>query len=231
MAGEAGLRSLAPGWKPIRTNLNARLRPNAAIAAAEGSQGCERFLRAPLATVFWPLSRHTQQGFPGGRQRKLVRMGFQSGEHEHPRVCSPLSAGYAETLGAIKRLIQQERLRVVLAANAAIVQLYWDIGRMILDRQEHAGWGAKVIDRLSADLRDANPEMQGLSPPPGRAGELCNGSLHNLKSQSVTSNDRLVVQGHNLWRMSDDAVGDVNGRNMRENVAALRLGSMSRRRS
>jgi len=81
---------------------------------------------------------------------------------------SPPRAGlprdYAETLSAIKRRIQQERLRVVLAANSAMVLLYWDIGRMILDRQERAGWGAKVIDRLSSDLREATPEMQGLSP-------------------------------------------------------------------
>ena len=39
-----------------------------------------------------------------------------------------------------------------MAANAAMVLFYWDIGRLILERQERAGWGAKVIDRLSADL-------------------------------------------------------------------------------
>ncbi|MDD1754948.1 MAG: DUF1016 N-terminal domain-containing protein [Methanothrix sp.] len=38
------------------------------------------------------------------------------------------------------------------------------IGRMILERQEKEGWGAKVIDRLSADLRDSFPDMRGLSP-------------------------------------------------------------------
>src|SRR3990167_2106324 len=81
---------------------------------------------------------------------------------------SPPRAGlprdYAETLRAIKQRIQQERLRVVLAANAAMVLLYWDIGRMILDRQERAGWGARVIDRLAADLREAFPDMKGFSP-------------------------------------------------------------------
>ncbi len=41
--------------------------------------------------------------------------------------------------------------------------LYWSIGRDILDRQEQAGWGAKVIDRLSADLRREFPTMRGLS--------------------------------------------------------------------
>lgn len=75
-----------------------------------------------------------------------------------------LPDSYADVLGNIKRRIQTERLRVTMAANSAMVVLYWDIGRLILDRQEHEGWGAKVIDRLSADLRDAYPEMRGLSP-------------------------------------------------------------------
>jgi hypothetical protein len=38
-----------------------------------------------------------------------------------------------------------------------MVLLYWDIGRTILDRQQAEGWGAKVIDRLSTDLREAFP--------------------------------------------------------------------------
>ncbi len=63
----------------------------------------------------------------------------------------------------MKSRIQQARLRTVLAANGAMLQLYWDIGRTILARQAHEGWGAKVIDRLSADLREAFPDMSGLS--------------------------------------------------------------------
>lgn len=51
-----------------------------------------------------------------------------------------------------------------MAANASMVLLYWDIGQLILNRQKEEGWGAKVIDRLSADLREAFPEMHGLSP-------------------------------------------------------------------
>jgi predicted nuclease of restriction endonuclease-like (RecB) superfamily len=77
---------------------------------------------------------------------------------------SELPGDYAEVLIKIKHRIQQTRLRVVLAANSAMVMLYWDIGRMILDRQERAGWGAKIIDRLSTDLREAYPEMKGFSP-------------------------------------------------------------------
>ncbi len=38
------------------------------------------------------------------------------------------------------------------------------IGRRILDHQERTGWGAKVIDRLASDLREAFPDMKGFSP-------------------------------------------------------------------
>jgi predicted nuclease of restriction endonuclease-like (RecB) superfamily len=77
---------------------------------------------------------------------------------------STTPSGYAKAFGEIKRRVQQERLRVVLAANTAMVRLYWDIGRVILDRQESEGWGAKVIDRLATDLRAAFPDMKGFSP-------------------------------------------------------------------
>ena len=55
-------------------------------------------------------------------------------------------------------------MRTVLTANAGMVLLYWDLGRMILNRQKRSGWGAKVIDRLAADLREAFPDMKGFSP-------------------------------------------------------------------
>ena len=71
---------------------------------------------------------------------------------------------YASFLSNLKKRIQQDRLRVVLASNAALVNLYWDIGQGILRKQKEEGWGAKVIDRLSADLAKAFPDMKGFSP-------------------------------------------------------------------
>ena len=56
------------------------------------------------------------------------------------------------------------RVRVVLASNAVMVLLYWDIGQSILEKQANEGWGSRVIDRLAADLREAFPEMKGFSP-------------------------------------------------------------------
>ena len=45
-----------------------------------------------------------------------------------------------------------------------MLRLYWSIGRDILERQKTAGWGAKVIARLSADLQREVPGQKGFSP-------------------------------------------------------------------
>jgi predicted nuclease of restriction endonuclease-like (RecB) superfamily len=73
-------------------------------------------------------------------------------------------AGYGEWLGELKSRIRSERLRVILASNAAMVMLYWDLGQSIREQQEAEGWGARVIDRLAEDLRESFPEMKGFSP-------------------------------------------------------------------
>ncbi len=76
---------------------------------------------------------------------------------------STMPADYGQMLADIKRRVAGERTRVVMAANVAMVLLYWDIGQTILARQQAQGWGVRVIDRLSHDLKAAFPEMSGFS--------------------------------------------------------------------
>jgi predicted nuclease of restriction endonuclease-like (RecB) superfamily len=98
---------------------------------------------------------------PGRGSRGRTRDGAS---FPSPATRGEVPGDYADVLGEIKQRIQKERLRVVMAANSAMVLLYWDIGNTILSRQQREGWGARIIDRLSADLRDAYPDMRGLSP-------------------------------------------------------------------
>lgn len=74
-----------------------------------------------------------------------------------------LPADYAPLLADIKARVQSARVKAGLAANRELLALYWDIGRLILDRQKREGWGAKVIDRLALDLQRAFPRMSGFS--------------------------------------------------------------------
>ncbi|MCC5849021.1 MAG: DUF1016 family protein [Verrucomicrobia bacterium] len=70
---------------------------------------------------------------------------------------------YGSLLGEIKTRVRAGQHRAALAANAELIALYWDIGRMIAARQQEEGWGAGVIPRLAADLKNELPEQKGFS--------------------------------------------------------------------
>jgi predicted nuclease of restriction endonuclease-like (RecB) superfamily len=75
----------------------------------------------------------------------------------------PIPSGYADWLRDLKQLIQEARQRALYAVNAEQIRLYHHIGRELLHRRDRDGWGAKVVDRLSLDLREAYPDMRGFS--------------------------------------------------------------------
>jgi predicted nuclease of restriction endonuclease-like (RecB) superfamily len=75
----------------------------------------------------------------------------------------PLPADYAAWLIELKARIHGAQQRAALAVNRELVLLYWQIGADILARQRSEGWGAKVIERLAQDLRNAFPDMKGFS--------------------------------------------------------------------
>jgi len=70
-------------------------------------------------------------------------------------------AGYADLLEQVKVRVRTSRVQAARAVNAELVGLYWQIGRLILGRQESEGWGSKVIGRLAADLRAEFPGCVG----------------------------------------------------------------------
>ena len=70
---------------------------------------------------------------------------------------------YSNLLTEIKDRIRLAQTKAVLSANAEMITMYWDIGRIILDRQQLEGWGAGVIPRLSKDIHNELPEVKGFS--------------------------------------------------------------------
>lgn len=70
---------------------------------------------------------------------------------------------FAALLAEVKGRIQAAQTRAVLAVNAELVRLYWDIGQIIADRQRREGWGAAVIPRLAKELKNELPELKGFS--------------------------------------------------------------------
>jgi predicted nuclease of restriction endonuclease-like (RecB) superfamily len=73
------------------------------------------------------------------------------------------SNDYAATLVDLKRRIRAAQQRALRSVNAELVQLYWQIGELIHQRQAAAGWGRSVVQRLAADLQKEFPGRSGFS--------------------------------------------------------------------
>ena len=73
------------------------------------------------------------------------------------------AGGYEEWIRSIKERIQRARVKASMLVNSEQTLLYWDIGHDILEKQDNEGWGTKVVERMSADLKAAFPDMKGWS--------------------------------------------------------------------
>ena len=70
---------------------------------------------------------------------------------------------YKTLLIDIKQRIRKAQTKAILSANSELISMYWDIGKMLVEKQKVAGWGAAVIPRLSKDIHNELPEIKGFS--------------------------------------------------------------------
>lgn len=74
-----------------------------------------------------------------------------------------LTQDYQSFIEDIKTRIRSSRYQAARAVNKELILLYHHIGTQILEKQKAQGWGAKVIEHLSKDLKSNFPEMKGFS--------------------------------------------------------------------
>jgi predicted nuclease of restriction endonuclease-like (RecB) superfamily len=72
-------------------------------------------------------------------------------------------ADYASLLAEVKERVRSAQYAALRAVNKELIGLYWDLGRIINERQSGGGWGKSVVERLAADLRAEFPGVQGFS--------------------------------------------------------------------
>lgn len=75
-----------------------------------------------------------------------------------------ISNEYIGFLNDLKKRVSETRNRAALYVNQELILLYHHIGTQILRTQEKYGWGSRVIDQLSRDLKSAFPNSKGFSP-------------------------------------------------------------------
>jgi predicted nuclease of restriction endonuclease-like (RecB) superfamily len=80
-------------------------------------------------------------------------------------VCSKKSIqqGHSQFQARSVRPVREHRKLARTPLVAFFNRPYWDIGRIILERQAAEGWGKSVVERLSTDLRQEFPGVGGFS--------------------------------------------------------------------
>lgn len=64
-----------------------------------------------------------------------------------------MMADYHKWLSRIKSRIQRAQIKAAISVNREMLNLYWDIGKMIVKKQSISGWGDFIIEKISKDLK------------------------------------------------------------------------------
>ena len=74
-----------------------------------------------------------------------------------------LNKEYSRFLNEIKSHITVSRIQAVRSVNKELIKLYWEIGKVITERQKKFGWGKGVVEQLSQDLISEHESFRGFS--------------------------------------------------------------------
>jgi hypothetical protein len=71
--------------------------------------------------------------------------------------------GYNAWFADLKQRITFARQKASLSVNTTLMELYWEIGRDMIDKEQTSSWGSGFIERLSRDLTYEFPDIKGFS--------------------------------------------------------------------
>jgi predicted nuclease of restriction endonuclease-like (RecB) superfamily len=94
------------------------------------------------------------------------------------------NSGYSDFLVQVKERIRKAQYDALKSVNQELINLYWDVGRMILDKQSEHGWGKSIVENLAKDLQDEYKGIKGFS----------SGNLWRMKNfyQQYSNNQKLA---------------------------------------
>ncbi len=73
------------------------------------------------------------------------------------------NAEYKTFVEEIKQRVRDSQYAALRVVNRELIDLYWDIGKKIIEKQKKIGWGKAVVENLAADLQKAFPGIRGFS--------------------------------------------------------------------
>ena len=113
---------------------------------------------------------------------------------------------YGGLLAEIKSRVRSAQYAALNTVNKELVGLYWDIGRLIEEKQQGETWGKSIVEILSSDLRLEFPGVKGFSPSNLWRMKVFHGTY--VKNEKLAQLVREIGWGHNVLIMEsiEDAV-------------------------
>ena len=71
---------------------------------------------------------------------------------------------YNDMLREIIAEVKMTRIVIANRLSASVTQLYWNIGKRLSSEKLEKGYGGKVVEQLSVDLKIEFPDTEGFSP-------------------------------------------------------------------
>ena len=106
------------------------------------------------------------------------------------------SEEYDSWINALKSKIHAALTKVALTINSQLLELYWEIGKDISERQSASNWGSKLIEQVAKELKNEFPELKGFS----RRNIYAMRQWYNFYSEKypfVPQSVAQIPQGHN----------------------------------
>src|SRR4030066_989028 len=95
-----------------------------------------------------------------------------------------VTAEYRTFFKEIKERIHKAQYDAFKSVNKELINLYWDIGKSIVAKQEKLGWGKSIVETLARDLQKEFPGIQGFSVQ----------NLWNMRQFYLAYKDKLKLQ-------------------------------------
>ena len=73
------------------------------------------------------------------------------------------TSDFFEWITALKAKICSARNKLAFSINSQVIELYWEIGRDIAEKQQNSGWGSNFVEKIAEELKQDFPEIKGFS--------------------------------------------------------------------
>ena len=74
-----------------------------------------------------------------------------------------INTDYKIWINELKNQVRSVQIKAAIAVNSELIKFYWELGKMISEKQEFYSWGEKLIEQISKDLKEEFPDMKGFS--------------------------------------------------------------------